>query len=218
MSAAISQRLNEFFSKFKNYHYKKGEVILRGGDAPQGVYYINKGYVRDYSASKEGQELTLIIFKPEDFFPINWVLNDAFNLHYFEAMTAVELWRCPREEFATLLKANPDVFFEMASHVALRLGGLLQRMEYLAFGNAYEKVASILMICAERFGEKSEKGMLIPIPLTHKDIAMLVGMTRETVSIEMKKLERKKIVTYRGRYIIVRDQNKLKKESLLNDL
>ncbi|MBF8250035.1 MAG: CarD family transcriptional regulator [Candidatus Levybacteria bacterium] len=214
MSVFATQNLNNFFSKYKKYRYKKGEIILRGGDAPQGVYFIHKGYVRDYSISKDGEELTLIIFKPEDFFPMNWVFNDNPNLHYFEAMTAVELWRCPKKDFTVFLKANPDVFFELSSHVTLRLGGLLQRMEYLAFGNAYEKVASILMICAERFGEKSDRGIRIPIPLTHKDLAMLVGMTRETVSIEIKKLERKGIVEDDKRSIIITSMRRLKSESL----
>lgn len=217
MSVVATRKLNNFFSGSKTYHYKKGETILHGGDAPQGVYFINKGYVRDYSISRDGEELTLIIFKPEDFFPMNWVFNDTPNFHYFEAMTAVELWRCPKEDFIAFLKANPDVFFELADHISLRLGGLLQRMEYLVFGNAYQKVASILMICAERFGEKSDGGIRIPIPLTHKDLAMLVGMTRETVSIEMKKLERKGIIEDNRRSIMVADMKKLRLESLDED-
>lgn len=217
MSTPATQKLNGFFSNFKKYHYKKGEIILRVGDIPQGVYFIDKGYVRDYSISKEGEELTLIIFKPGDFFSMQWVFNNKPSAHYFETMTAVELWRCPKEDFTAFLKANPEVLFELTSHIMLRLGGVLQRMEYLAFGNAYEKVASILMICAERFGEKENRGILIPIPLTHKDLAMMVGMTRETVSIEVKRLEKKGIIDHNGRLIIVKDILRLQKESLLSD-
>lgn len=217
MNTAIVGKLNNFFSKLKKHYYKKGEVILRGGDMPQGVYFINKGYVRDYSISKEGEELTLIIFKPEDFFPMQWVFNGKQNLHYFEAMTPVELWRCPKEEFINFLEANPDIFLELTSHIVLRLGGIMERMEYLAFGSAYQKVASILMICAERFGEKKGNVAIIHIPLTHRDLAMLVGMTRETVSIEIKKLERKGIIEYRRRLIFVKDNRRLQEESLLSD-
>lgn len=216
MSISIAEKLNKFFSKFKKHYYKKGEMILRGGDSPQGVYFINKGYIKDYSISKEGEELTLIIFKPEDFFPMQWVFNNRPNAHYFEAMTEVELWRCKKEEFINFIKDNPDIFFELTSHILIRMGGIMQRMEYLAFGNAYEKVASILMICAERFGEKKGNGSIINIPLTHRDIAMLVGMTRETVSIETKKLERKGIIGYAGRLIFVKNIKKLQEESLLD--
>jgi CRP-like cAMP-binding protein len=217
VSIFATQKLNSFFSKFKNYHYKKGEVILRGGDVPQGVYFIYKGYVRDYSISREGEGLTLFIFKAEDFFPMQWVFNDRTVPHYFEAMTAVELWRCPKEDFISFIKANPEIFFELISRIMLRLGGLLQRMEYLAFGNAHQKVASILMICAERFGKKREENIIVQVPLTHKDLAMVVGMTRETVSIEMRKLERKKIISYKKHLIIIKNMNKLLLESLADE-
>ena len=217
MSNSVAEKLAKFFSKFKKHHYKKGEVILRGGDAPQGVYFIDKGYVRDYAISKDGEELTLIIFRPEDFFPMQWVFNNRPNSHYFDAMSVVELWRCPKDDFINFIEENPEIFFELTSHITLRLSGIMQRMEYLAFGNAYQKVASIIMICAERFGEKKDIGWIMHILLTHRDIAMLVGMTRETVSIEIKKLERAGIIGYHGRLLFVKDMASLRKESLLNN-
>ena len=130
-------------------------------------------------------------------------------------MTAVELWRCPKEDFIAFIEANPEIFFELTSHIVLRLGGIMQRMEYLAFGNAYQKVASIIMICAERFGEKEGTTIIIQVPLTHRDIANFLGLTRETASIEIKKLERKNLITYRGRHLVVKDISGLKKESIL---
>lgn len=216
MSVFVSQKLNDFFSKFKKYHYKKGETILRGGDVPQGVCFINKGYVRDYYVSKEGEELIFIIFKSEDFFPIRWAFNGTITNHYFEAMTVVDLWRCPKEEFIAFIEENPEIFFELTRRITLRLGGIMKRMAYLVFSNAYEKVASILMICAERFGEKKGKSIVIPIPLTHKDLAMLVGMARETISIEMKKLEKKGIIKYKKRLIVIKNINKLAVVSLVD--
>ncbi len=215
MSNSTAEKLAEFFSKFKKYRYKKGEVILRGGDVPQGVYFIDKGYVRDYAISKDGEELTLIIFKPEDFFPMQWVFNNRPNSHYFDAMSTVELWRCPKEDFIKFIGENPEIFLELTSHIALRLGGILQRMEYLAFGNAYEKVASILLICAERFGKKEGGETVIQVVLSHRDIANLLGLTRETASIEIKKLERKGLIAYRGRLLVVKNRKKLECASLM---
>ncbi len=210
-------KLDEFFFRFKKYHYKKGELILRGGDIPQGIYFIDKGYVRSYSISPEGEELTLIIYKPKDYFPMRWIFGDRANRYYYETMTGVDAGHCTREEFVDFLKSNPDVLFELTSRIITRVKGLMERMEYLAFGNAYQKVASILLICADRFGEKNNGETVIPIPLTHKDIAMLVGMTRETVSIEVKKLERKGIIGYDKHLIVVKDIVKLSIESLAED-
>lgn len=215
MDISTNQKLNNFFSRFKKYHYKKGEIILRGGDIPQGVYFIDKGYVKDYSVSEEGEELMLILFKPEDFFPLQWVFNNRPNQHYFAAVTPVDLWRCPKKDFLDFIKENPEIFLELTRHIMLRLGGLMQRMEYLAFGNAHQKVASIILICAERFGEKEEGNTVIQVPLTHKDIASFLGIARETASIEIKKIERKGLIAYRGRLLVVKDPKALEQESLL---
>lgn len=108
--------------------------------------------------------------------------------------------------------------YEITNHMLERLAGLLKRMEYAMFGNAQSKVASIILICAERFGERNEGGLTIKLPLTHQDIAKLIGMARETVSIEMKKLQKMKIIDYRGKYLVVKNLQKLKGESALGPL
>lgn len=209
------EKLNRFFSKFKKISYKKGETILHADEEPRGVFYLTKGYTRIYSLSKNSQELTLIIFKPEDFYPLMWAINNTPNTYYVEAMTPVEFWQAPKEEFIKFIKNNNDVFFELTSRILTRLGGILTRMEYVMFGNAQNKVTSIILICAERFGEKREDGIFIKIPLTHQDLANLIGLTRETVSIEMKKLQRGGLIDYKSKYISIRNAQKLKEESVI---
>ncbi len=217
MIRSETKKLQEFFSKGRLLHYKKNETILRSGETPQGIYFVDRGYIRLYSTSESGEELTLIIFKPNDFFPIMWAINDTPNEYYLEAMTNVELYRSPKDEFSHFLSSNPDVLFEITQKILERFGRILRRMEHLAFGNACQKVASILVICAQHFGQKEREARIIQVPLTHKDIANLIGTTRETVSIEMKKLQRKGIVEHDGKHIRVKDINKLQKESLLVD-
>jgi CRP/FNR family transcriptional regulator len=80
-------------------------------------------------------------------------------------------------------------------------------MEQLAFGNATQKVASIMSILGERFGKQTEKGIQIPISLTQQDIAELIGIARETTSIELNRLMADEIIErVSGMYIIIRPQ------------
>lgn len=212
----LSYKLSRFLSHFPVFHYKKGEILLRAEDEPSGAFFIKKGFVRDYSISSEGQELTLIIFKPNDFFPMRWVMNDAINDHYFEAMTDVEVWRVPKQQFLDFIGDNSDMLNELTKAILVRLGGLMLRMEHMVFGNASQKVASILAICADRFGKKEGKRIIIQVPMAHRDIANLLGLTRETTSIEIKKLERKNIIAYQGKNIVVRNVTGLKRESFID--
>ena len=215
MEQQISEKLNNFFSRFKKLSFKKGETILRPDDKPSGVLYLKKGYTRVYSLSRDAQELTLIIFKAENIFPLMWAINNTPNTYYLEAMTAAELYQAPREEFLNFIKQDNEVLFELTGRILTRFGGVLNRMEYAIFGHARSKVASIILICAERFGSKNEqvlsshslrnkKDIIIQVPLTHQDIANLIGVTRETVSIEMEALQKKGFLTFEKNSILKR--------------
>lgn len=214
MSIEASRKLDLFFLQFKQSYYKKGEVILRADEVPPGVFYLRTGYVRDYTLSKDAEELCLIIYKPGDIFPIPWVIINKPHEHYLEAMTRVEIWYSPKEQFLQFIKTNPKVLFELTSRISTRLSGLLDRMKYLVFGNAYAKVCSILLICGERFGRTSGNSTIIQVPLTHKDIATLVGLTRETTSRQIIKLFKKKILSQKNHLIVIENPKKLVRETL----
>lgn len=216
MANAASEKLINFFSKFKLFQYKKGETILRPGDMPQGICFVKRGYVRLYSFSKEGKELTLVIYKPGDFFPVVWAFKGQRpSEYYFETLSAVDIERAPREAFIKFIEKNYDAFLEVNDHILERFQVALKRMQYLTFGNASAKLASILLICGKDFGKKKNGNIEIQIPLTHKDIANLMGVTRETVSVELKKFDRRGLVGYNNKLLILKDQKGLEEEAIL---
>lgn len=209
-------KLENFFLKYRRITYKKRDVITRADDIPSGVYFIHKGYARLYTLSETGQELSLIIYRARDFFPMFWAINDSPNTQYVEAITTLEVSRAPKTDFLEFLDNNPDIIKVVLRRVLMRFEGIVERMEYMVFGNAYEKVASILVICAERFGREKDGVITVRVPLTHRDIANLVGLTRETASVEIKKLEKKGVCEKDGSYFTVKNLNKLKTEAQWN--
>jgi CRP/FNR family transcriptional regulator len=212
----ITEELDEFFHQYTHLFFKRKEMILRSDDARSNVYYITNGYVRAYRISEDGEELTLLILKPGDFFPMTYGLNNFPNIYYLEALTPLEVWRAPQKKFLAFLKSSPEIFYELSTRVMDRFDGLLARMEYIIWSKAYTKIAATLLLCARSFGEKSGTDIIVQVPLTHKDIANLVGLTRETTSIEMKKLEKKGLVRRKGKLLIVKDMKQLEQESVLN--
>ena len=218
MTDQLVHGLDIFFAKFKPLRYKKGEVIFRAGDPPLGIYYLKKGYVKVYSVSKSGEELTLIIFKPGDIFPVSWAVGNIGVSYFVEAMTEALFWRVPRDQFLKFVKNKPEILFELIRRMMVRFVGLMQRMEYMVFGDAGTKVAAVLLIVAERFGvlRDKKKEIVIQVPLTHNQIANLIGLSRETTSIEMKKFENKGLINYRGRLLVVKNLAGLRRESLFD--
>lgn len=208
--------LDQFFQSYELLTFKKREILFRSHDNPTGVYYVKSGFVRNYAVSLNGEEFTQIVFKRHDFFPMSWAINNTKSVHTYEAMTDIEVWRAPRSDFQRFIKSNPDVLFELIKRTIVRLKGIQQRIEELAFGRANHKVASILLICAERFGVKTKDGVLIQVPLTHKDVAAFIGLTRETVSIEMNKLKKNGVFQNKNGLILVKKIDMLASNSLVS--
>lgn len=190
---------------------------MRPGDPIFGIYFLKRGFVRLYTLSRRGEELTLLIFKKGDIFPISWAVDKYSQTnqknYYLEALTDCELNRVKRDEFLNLIKSDPEILFELTSRISERLNGMLLRAESFVFGDAGNRVASILLLCAERFGRKVDFGVELQVPLTHSDIASLIGVARETASIEIKKFEKKGLIGYYGRLLVIKNARELRKES-----
>ena len=211
-----SQKIEDFFSKYKKLDYKKGDTLIHGEDEPQGIYYLVKGNVRMFSLTADGKEFTLNIFKPNSYFPMIWAIADIPNAYYYEAMSDIEVVRAPKNDVLTkLIKNDQKVLFELTKRIMVGMGGLLTRIQYLLTADAHQRVASVIVMLTKRFGEKKKYKMIIEIPFTHQEIANLAGLTRETTSLELKKMTDKKLVYRKGKMWVINDLNKLVEESLI---
>jgi len=208
------QKLGSFFGQYKLLQYKKRSMILNSNDSLSSVFYIKSGYIRVFRISEEGEELTLAILKQHDFFPLTYGIGTTRHNYYLEAITPLELWKAPQDQFMQFIRRDPELFYELTDRLLVRFDGVLARMESMVFSNAYAKVATILLMCAKGLGEANGNQIIVRVPLTHKDIATMIGITRETTSLEMKKLERKGVVKRQGKFLIVNDCNLLEEEAL----
>lgn len=210
MDNVIQKKLEVFFSQHKPQIYKKGEILIRADDDPSGVFYLKEGIVKEYAISKKGDELVINIFKPVSFFPMSWAINGTPNRYFFEAVTELIVWRAPQEEVIQFIKNNPDILFHLMSRVYRGVDGILTRMTYLMASNANARLITELIIQAKRFGEISANSTEVKV--SEKDIASQSGMTRETVSREMKVLKNKGLVTFSKNTLVVIDMKKLEDE------
>ncbi len=157
-----------FYSQFKIRNYKKGEMLIRSDDDPIGIFCLKKGYVRQYTISKTGFELTLHILRPISYFPMVWAVNGTPNVYYFEALTPVEVGRAPRDRVVNFIKDKPTVIFELLSELIEDYAESLMRIEHLVFSDAYRRVISVLLYIAKHFGEKMARTSLFTTVLRNK--------------------------------------------------
>jgi len=205
MSLNKTKEFEIFYKQFTIREYKKGEMLIRADDDPQGIFCLTKGYVRQYTISKTGFELTLHILKPLSYFPMVWAINGTPNVYYFEALTPVEVGRAPRDQVVNFIKDKPSVIFELMSELLEDYAETLTRVEHLVFSDAYRRVISILLYIAKHFGEAKTGDVIVSHRFTQQDIATLVGVARETASNEMLKLEKKGLIKHVDHSMIFND-------------
>ncbi len=204
MDQGVKTKLSNFFEKGKTINYKKGEVIIRSEDTPQGVYYVKDGYIRTYALLEDGREVVLNISQRGAYFPVAWAIGSHPNHYYFEALSNAVVQRVSQQAMLGFLTVNPDVLFELIKYITDCQDRLLIHIEKVLSGTSKQRVIAMLSILAGHFGEENKKSQtLIKIPLTHQDIANLTCLTRETVSMQMSKLKTQKLLWHSYNQILV---------------
>ncbi len=214
MDPSIRKKLDSFFSQHKQQKYKKGEILIQADNSPSGIFYVTKGRVKQYSISKHGEEQILTIYKSPSFFPMMWAINNTPNAHYFEALDDVEAWHAPKDTVVSFIRKEPEILYDFISRLYRGMDGLLSRIEYLMFGSAYQKVVFTILNIAGRFGQKKGQKNEIILRITHKEIASFSGLTKETISRESQKLQKKGLIENKNHVIFIKNINKLQSELL----
>lgn len=196
----------EFLRNYPVSKYTRGQSILEQGVQPGCAYVVKEGYVKTFDIGHQGEIVPLLFDHKYEIFPMAWVFSYADTAPYFyEAFTDCELWCVPKEDFVAFLKSNANSQFLIFDFFVRRyLLSLQIKTLGLAQGKAADKLLYLLKFFTVRFGGDKTSGLVeIDLPVTQQDIASSVGLTRETASIELKKLERRGIIVHKNHKYIV---------------
>lgn len=210
MDDVITKKLDDFFRPYPVKSYQKGQILVYGGDNPSGIFRLLNGHVRQYDISASGDEIVVNIYKAPTFFPINWAINQTPNNYFYETATAVSLRIAPVGATVKFLKANPDVVYYLWARLYSGVERILRRMTYLMKGSAQARTVLELLNVSQRFGTKYKSGSMITI--TESELAALSGLTRETISRELRKLQSRDIVIVNNNHVIIKDIAQLEAE------
>ncbi|MBC7345408.1 MAG: Crp/Fnr family transcriptional regulator [Clostridia bacterium] len=117
----------------------------------------------------------------------------------------------PKELARELLKRQPELAVEVARRLSRDRHMLLERLAYFAYGSVRKRLARGLLELGKQFGLRSGGGLLIDLPLTHQDLAHLIGASRQTVCQELQKLAEEGLIQVEGRRITLTDLDALRR-------
>lgn len=185
--------------------FKKGDFIIHPGAAPPGVFYIYEGVVKAYDITKYGEENLLSIRKEEEIFPLIWALTGQERHIIFQALAPTITWMISYEAFQEHLRRHPEALAPVLEMTIEMYRLHSERILNLEYRTVRERIISFLLTMGQRFGKRTEEGLLINLPLRHQDIASSVNATRETASRELSALERKGLLSNHSSLILLKD-------------
>ncbi|HEY1063898.1 MAG TPA: Crp/Fnr family transcriptional regulator [Candidatus Saccharimonadales bacterium] len=212
--ASAAEKVRETFTKYPKRTYPKGQILVFADENPEHIFYMTKGRVRKYDVSYRGDEVIINIFQPPSFFPMSWALNHTPNRFFYKTETEVELHVVPVSVALELLEQNPDVTIDLLRRLYTGLEGMYGRLLHLMAGTAKSRLVYELIIECHRFGEKQADGSCV-LRVSETDLAARSGLSRETVSREMRKVKEHDGVTISKNSIRIKDIAAL--EAVLGD-
>lgn len=194
-----------FRTKGRKIPYRKGEFIIRPGEAPQGVFYIDEGIVKAYDITRYGDENLLIIRKEHELFPLIWALTGQERHVIYQALAPTIVWQIKRQDFMDFIKAKPDALAPLLDMTLEMYRLHSERIINLEYRSVRERLISFLLTMANRFGHETRDGVMIGLTLKHQDIASSINSSRETTSRELSALERKGLLLNEQSQILLKD-------------
>lgn len=194
--------MNEKLVAFANTHLTReisqGSTVLYQGEVPRFANILVDGIVRVYSISKLGEEQIVTFHMRGDPFPASWIFNkSASSLFFYEAMTPCKIAYISKSELIDFIHSHKAVLSEVLHYFSSSYAASLIRINAMQQPRARDKLLHTLYYLAVRHGQGQNGNLRVPITLTHQTLASLVGLTRETTAIEMSKLKKQGIISYK---------------------
>jgi CRP/FNR family cyclic AMP-dependent transcriptional regulator len=213
--SGTSEGLEEFFKTFPVKHYDKGQIFAFPGEFFDRIRYILAGTVRVYDISQGGNEIVVNVFKPGALFPMSKALNKTYNHYFYQADGPLKTREAPISTFEDFLMSHPDAMLSLLAESHLTAQVMRRRMAHLMGGSATNRLIFELLVQAEGYGDRCPDGSYF-IPISEGEIGARSGLSRETVSREIRKFKASDLISISNRGIVLRSANKL--ESMMGSL
>ena len=190
--------------------FKKNTVILSEDETKNYMYIVFAGKVKVVQLSPEGKEQIFAIHKKGDFFGEMSLLDGKTQPANVVAMEDTTAGLISKNDFDRYFLKNDSTLKQVISLLCKRLRESWLMLRVLSFDDAESRVRAVLTNVSSLYGVKDLRGIIIPLKLTHKEIADYASLARETVSRLLSRL------CQSGEIEILDNKNIILKPSFLN--
>jgi CRP/FNR family transcriptional regulator len=199
IAPADVDRIGRLFAERK---YPRGTTIYARGDPGDALYIVKEGLVKLVAHSGRGTETILHILPPGALFG-EILLSEEKRAFTAVANTDTVVATLPKQSLVQLLATIPAFSANLIRHLSRRLAKV--EREFAEFGHtwSYHRLAKVLLQLAQEHGVKGPRGTALSLPLTHEELANLIGTTRETVTTQLGRFRRMGLIRREGRTFVL---------------
>lgn len=181
--------------------FPRNITVVEEGLPGDYMYVLREGRVKVTKLADEGREKILGFIDEGGFFGEMALLDRAPRVASVKTLKPVRLLALSRADFMTLLRKSPDLALAVIQELTRRLRDMDEQASSLSFQRVKERAKGIFVRLAH--DPADTEGHLVTPPLTHQQIADMIGTSRETVTRVVKDLKQEGWLQQEGKRYLV---------------
>ena len=172
----------------------RGEFIYIAGDRADSVYILKQGRMKLSVLAESGKEIAIDIIQPGEIFGEFALVDESLRSNMAQALDDVLMWVFPKHEFTKLLTTQPKLALSYIKLVGDRRRRMEKKLSDITSKAVSARICELLHELSTSSVEIDSVASDYLVPLTHHDVASLIGAARQTTTTVLNDLERRSII------------------------
>ncbi len=189
--------------------YPGGQALFHMGDEGSSLHIIERGRVKITIPSSSGEELILAILEAGDLLGELSLFDGKPRSATVQALEDTETLCLHREDLLALMRSRFDVVEKILEVLARRIRDTDTLLAERSFLDITSRLAKKILDLGDTFGVREGGQVRIGVKITQKDLASMIGATRESINKQLKALRDQGLVRTRGGTIEILNRERL---------
>jgi CRP/FNR family cyclic AMP-dependent transcriptional regulator len=185
---------------------RRRRFVYQAGDEADALYAILRGRIKLCRLESHTQrEAVIDILSEGSLFGESALYSPAGRRENCAvSYETCSLLKIPAEQFKLAMAEEPGLRDYTFRLIGQRLEHAERRLADFALNAIPARLDRLLADFSDRYGVRESEGVLIDIPLPHREIASIVGSTRESVTVRLNAMRREGTIEFVNRRILVK--------------
>jgi len=181
----------------------RGTQLFVPGHGCDRIYLLNSGRVKISTTGSGGKSCLFHLVEPGEIFGEAGLLGETVRTAAAEVLEPASVTMVPVRSVLAHAQVHPDFWLWLAPLLRKRIRSLEEQLQWVSFLEVEERLARLLLRWAESEDLDESNCSSAELRLSQRDMAGLIGATRETTSSALNRLQRSGAINIRRRCVTV---------------